>query len=154
MIQRIQSLYWLGSIICLSFLNFGLDVFKFETKNAVYEFDFYSCLKLENGKLISEKSQWIYPASMLITVLIIVAIFLHKKIKTQLNLSNRITFGITFLFIIITINAYSGAFVDNPKSVIFAPGYYLMFISIVFSYLASWSVKKDKNLLDSVDRIR
>ena len=154
MLQRIQSLYWLGAIICLSFLNFGLDVFRFETKDAVYEFDFYSVVKFVNNKVVSEKTVWIYPASIFLTVLIIVAIFFYKNIKTQLNLSNRIKFGVTFFLIIVTTNAYSGAIVNNPKSVVFGSGYYLMLLAIIFTYLASWSVKKDKKLLDSVDRIR
>ena len=154
MLQRIHSLYWLGAIICLSFLNFGLDVFRFETKDAVYEFDFYSVVKFVNNKAVSEKTIWIYPASIFVTLLISVVIFLFKNLKTQLNLSNRIKFGITFLFIIITTNAYLGVFVSNPKSVVFGSGYYLMLLAIIFTYLASWSVKKDKKLLDSVDRIR
>ena len=154
MIQRIQSLYWLGAIICLIFLNFGLDVFRFETKNAVYEFDFYSVVKFVNNKVVSEKTVWIYPASIFLTVLIIVAIFFYKNIKIQLNLSNRIKFGVTFFLIIVTTNAYLGVFVSNPKSVVFGSGYYLMLLAIIFTYLASWSVKKDKKLLDSVDRIR
>ena len=154
MIQRIQSLYWLGAIICLSFLNFGLDVFMFETKDAVYEFDFYSEVKFANGKVVSEKMIWIYPATILVTVFILIAIFSYKRLKVQFKMSNRIKFGLTFMLIFLTLNAYLGVFVKNTETVVLGPGYFLFAIAVVFTYLASWGVKKDKKLLDSVDRIR
>ncbi len=154
MIQRVQSLYWLAAAICLSFLNFGMNVFTFKTKDAIYEFDFYSIVKFVNDKEISEKIIWIYPVSIFFTVLIVVSIFLFKKIKVQLKLSNRIKFGLSFIFFVLTLNAYLGVFVKNTESVVLGPGYFVLAIAVVFSYLASWRVKKDKKLLDSVDRIR
>ena len=33
-------------------------------------------------------------------------------------------------------------------------GFYALFLSLIFSFLATQGVKKDKKLLDSVDRIR
>ena len=154
MLQRIQSLYWLGAIICLSFLNFGLDVFRFETKDAVYEFDFYSVVKLVNNKAVNEKTIWIYPACILFTVFIIIAIFSYKRLKGQYKMSNRIKFALTFMFFMLTVNAYAGIFVKNTNAVVLGPGYFLFAIAVIFTYLASWGVKKDKKLLDSVDRIR
>ena len=154
MLQRIQSLYWLGAIICLSFLNFGLDVFRFETKDAVYEFDFYSVVKFVNNKAVSEKTIWIYPACILFTVFIIIAIFSYKRLKGQYKMSNRIKFALTFMFFMLTVNAYASIFVKNTNAVVLGPGYFLFAIAVIFTYLASWGVKKDKKLLDSVDRIR
>ena len=154
MIQRIQSLYWLGAAICLSFLNFGLNVFTFETKDGMYEFDFYKLVKFEAGKVVSEKMIWIYPATILVTVFILIAIFSYKRLNGQYKMSNRIKFGLTFMLIFITLNAYLGVFVKNTETVVLGPGYFLFAIAVVFSYLASWGVKKDKKLLDSVDRIR
>jgi hypothetical protein len=154
MLQRIQSLYWLGAIICLSFLNFGLDVFRFETKDAVYEFDFYSVVKFVNNKAVNEKTIWIYPACILFTVFIIIAIFSYKRLKGQYKMSNRIKFALTFMFFMLTVNAYAGIFVKNTNAVVLGPGYFLFAIAVILTYLASWGVKKDKKLLDSVDRIR
>ena len=154
MLQRIQSLYWLGAIICLSFLNFGLDVFRFETKDAVYEFDFYSVVKFVNNKAVNEKTIWIYPACILFTVFIIIAIFSYKRLKGQYKMSNRIKFALTFMFFMLTVNAYAGIFVKNTNAVVLGPGYFLFAIALIFTYLASCGVKKDKKLLDSVDRIR
>ena len=154
MIQRIQSLYWLGAIICLSFLNFGLNVFKFKTKDAIYEFDFYKLVKFVNQKAVNEKTIWIYAATIFFTVLIVVAFFLFKKLKVQYRLSNRIKVGLTFMLFVLTLNAYMGIFVNNTESVVLGPGYFIFVLAIIFCYLASWGVKKDKKLLDSVDRIR
>jgi len=154
MLQRIQSLYWLGAIICLSFLNFGINVFTFKTKDAIYEFDFYSSVKFVHNTSVSEKTIWIYPATLFFTILIVVTIFLFKKLKVQHRLSNRIKVGLTFMLFVLTLNAYMGIFVNNTESVVLGPGYYLFAIAVVFTYLASWGVKKDKKLLDSVDRIR
>ena len=65
MIQRIQSLYWLGAIICLSFLNFGATIFEFKMKNSTI---FYSVFKIEeiiNGKIISSNPKYYYLVFMM-----------------------------------------------------------------------------------------
>ena len=69
-------------------------------------------------------------------------------------MSNRIKFALTFMFFMLTVNAYAGIFVKNTNAVVLGPGYFLFAIAVIFTYLASWGVKKDKKLLDSVDRIR
>jgi hypothetical protein len=63
-----------------------------------------------------------------------------------------------FLTILITIQfilfSYSGMIVSNPASVKLNFWISLLLIACVFSVLAYLGVKKDKSLLDSVDRIR
>jgi len=154
MIQRIQSLYLLGAVICLSFLNFGVNVFTFETKEGSYEMNFYKLLKYTEGKVVSEKMIWIYPASILFTVFVLITIFSFKRLKAQLKMSNRIKFGLAFMLILLTINAYAGIFVKACENVKLGIGYYLFVLSVILTFLASWNIKKDKKLLDSVDRIR
>lgn len=154
MLQRIQSLYWLGATICLSFLNFGLNVFTFESKDGIYEFDFYKLVKLEHGKVVHEKMIWVYPVSIVFTVFLVITIFSYKNLRNQIRFGNRINIALITLFVAITINVYLGIFVKNTNSVIPKLGYFLLASSIILNYLATLSAKKDKKLLDSVDRIR
>ena len=50
--------------------------------------------------------------------------------------------------------SYSGMIVSNPSTIKLKFWVALLLVSFVFSVLAYLGVKKDKSLLDSVDRIR
>lgn len=154
MIQRVQSLYWLGAAICLGFLNFGLNLFEFKTKHSVYEFDFFSLIEIVNGKVVNSQSKFHFIFSISIFVLITVALFSYKNLKRQLKLSQTISFFTLMLFIEITVLGFGGFLLDNTKSIVPSLGYYLLPIILILNFLAQKGVKKDKKLLDSVDRIR
>ena len=154
MIQRVQSLYWLGAVVCLSFLNFGLNLFEFKSKKSNYEFDFFSLTEFVNGKVVNSQSEFHAIFSITIFVLIVVAIFSYKNLKRQLKLSQTISFFTFMLFIEITAFGYGGFLLKNAESIITSLGYYLLPIIFILNFLAQKGVKKDKKLLDSVDRIR
>lgn len=154
MIQRIQSLYWLVAAICLSFVNFGMNIFSFKIKDTVYEFDFYSLTEFVNGKIVKSQAKFHTILSITIFVLIVVAIFSYKNLKRQLKLSQTISFLTLMLFIEITLSAYGGLLINNAESIVPNFGYYLLPITLILNFLAQKGVKKDKKLLDSVDRIR
>ncbi len=154
MIQRVQSLYWLGAAICLGFLNFGLNLFEFKTKHSVYEFDFFSLTEFVNGKIVKSQFKFHAVFSITIFVLIVVVIFSYKNLKRQLKLSQIISFFTLMLFIEITVFAYGGLLLSNAESIVPSFGFYLLPIIFILNFLAQKGVKKDKKLLDSVDRIR
>jgi hypothetical protein len=58
-------------------------------------------------------------------------------------------------FLVFTTFGFTDGFiVTNAKSIIPGISYYMLIGAIIFNFLALQAVKKDKNLLDSVDRIR
>lgn len=157
MIQRIQSLYWLGAAICLSFLNFGVSVLSFNGKDFHYEFSLFGWKKFDaTNKMIGENDMHFYLLTIVIFALIIQAIFSYKSLKRQLKLANLIIYihALVVLFLV-SVFAFGkkmfGLAYDTTEVTI---GFYGIFLSLIFSFLAMQGVKKDKKLLDSVDRIR
>ena len=154
MVQRVQSLYWLGAAICLSFLNFGLNLFELKTNKSIYEFDLFSLTEIVNGKVVHAEFKFHFIFTITIFILIGVAIFSFKNLKRQLKLSQTISFFTLIFFIEITVLGFGGLLLDNAKSIVPSLGYYLLPIILMLNFLAQKGVKKDKILLDSVDRIR
>lgn len=157
MIQRVQSLYWLAAAICLSFLNFGVSVLSFKGKDFQYEFSFFGWEKFDGAnKMIGENDMHFYLFTILIFAFMIQAIFSYKSLKRQLKLANLIVYlhAVVILFLVAVFAFGKKMFGLEFDSTEVSLGFYALFLSLVFSFLATQGVKKDKKLLDSVDRIR
>jgi uncharacterized membrane protein YhdT len=72
----------------------------------------------------------------------------------QLTLAKWTIFLNLMIVFIHVLFSYSGMIVSNPSSIKLNFSIAFLLISCVFSVLAYLGVKKDKSLLDSVDRIR
>lgn len=104
--------------------------------------------------------EWMQPEDNIITLLLflisavlsIVTIFLFKNRKTQMKVTG---FNILWNILLIGYLAYSltslpGGFSDSEKGIgLFAP-----FISILMLVIANRFIKKDEELVKSVDRFR
>ena len=157
MIQRIQSLYWLGAAICLTFLNFGVSVLNFNAKDFHYEFSLFGWKKMDaTNKIIGENDMHFYLLTVVLFAFIIQAIFSYKSIKRQLKLANLIIYlhALVILFLVSVFAFGKKIFGLEYDATEVSLGFYALFISLIFSFLATQGVKKDKKLLDSVDRIR
>jgi hypothetical protein len=157
MIQRVQSLYWLAAAICLSFLNFGVSVLNFNGKDFEYEFSLFGWKKFDSAnKMIGENDMHFYLITILIFAFMIQAIFSYKSLKRQLKLANLIVYlqGLVILFLVAVFAFGKKMFGLEFDSTKVSLGFYALSLSLVFSFLATQGVKKDKKLLDSVDRIR
>jgi hypothetical protein len=157
MIQRIQSLYWLGAAICLSFLNFGVSVLNFNGKDFNYEFSLFGWKKYDAAnKMVGENDMHFYLVTILIFAFIIQAIFSFKNIKRQMKLGKLVIYLhiLVIIFIASVFVLGKSIFGLTYDSVQASLGVPLLSLSFVLSTTAFNSVKKDKKLLDSVDRIR
>jgi hypothetical protein len=157
MIQRIQSLYWLGAAICLTFLNFGVSMLNFNGKDFHYEFYLFGWKKLDaSNKIIGGNDMYFYIATILIFAFIVQAIFSFKSLKRQMKLANVIIYlhALVVLFLVSLFAFGKQMFGLEYETTEVSFGFYALFLSLIFSFLATQGVKKDKKLLDSVDRIR
>jgi len=135
MIQRIQSIYLL---IVAMFSGIGV---------------YYSTL--ENNKLFVGKDfDNIYILSLFASVIVlsIITIFLFNNRKLQFVL---VRFNILINIILLGVFGYytqtfSGETLVSEKEIELV----IPFISIVFLYLANKAIKKDEDLVKSVDRLR
>lgn len=136
MLQRIQTIYLLGVLINSTALPYLLGVWTSVDGVVMYAKDYPSI-------------QGVFLFSAMFTIL---SIFSYKKRKNQFVFGR---FNIIFNFILLGLFVYqslnlSGETNVSEKGI----GMLIPLISIVFLALANKAIKKDEDLVKSVDRIR
>ncbi|MBP6038596.1 MAG: DUF4293 domain-containing protein [Flavobacterium sp.] len=139
MIQRIQTLYMTLSAIATGALPFVFELWTLKTDN--------------QATAVFLTSSAIYLSLFgLVTLLAIISIFSFKKRQNQFVL-NRLTMIFNFIllgfFVYRSLNL-SGETMVSEKGI----GMFLPAISIVLLVLANKAIKKDEDLVKSVDRLR
>ena len=139
MIQRIQTFYMMLSAIATGALPFVFELWTLNTDN--------------QATAVFITSSAIYLSLFgLVTLLSIISIFSFKKRQNQFVL-NRLTMIFNFIllgfFVYRSLNL-SGETVVSEKGI----GMFLPAISIVLLVLANKAIKKDEDLVKSVDRLR
>lgn len=139
MIQRIQTLYMMLSAIATGALPFVFELWTLKTDN--------------QATAVFLTSSAIYLSLFgLVTLLAIISIFSFKKRQNQFVL-NRLTMIFNFIllgfFVYRSLNL-SGETMVSEKGI----GMFLPAISIVLLVLANKAIKKDEDLVKSVDRLR
>ena len=141
MIQRIQTLYWSVAILLVIVVFLISNVIEFQIK----------------GEVSSVKSSFIFILLSLIFILsAVLSILNFKKIKKQLQFAKltiifSLFLGIYLVFIKFLAHKIYGFETSTIKLDI---GFYLTLVTLPLSFLAYSGVKRDKNLLDSLDRLR
>ena len=156
MLQRIQTVYWLLSVVCLGILLSGVKLVTFKKENQIFELTIYKLNQINpsNGKVETSGNNYHFLIVLLLIVFILFTIFSFKSLKKQLNLSKWVMSSLlTFILIFFTFS-YTGQIVNNSSEISFNFSSAFLLIGFVFSVLAYLGVRKDKSLLDSVDRIR
>ena len=139
MLQRIQTLYMTLSVLVTSALPFVFELWTLKTGNqATAVFITTSVLYLSLFGLV--------------TLLTIISIFSFKKRQNQF-VFNRLTMIFNFIllgfFVYRSLNLSGETFVSEKGIGMFLPA-----ISIVLLVLANKAIKKDEDLVKSVDRLR
>ncbi|ARV09104.1 hypothetical protein BTO05_05435 [Winogradskyella sp. PC-19] len=136
MIQRIQTLYLL--------IAFGISA------GLIFVFDLYTDI---NQGLVFAKDNYLYLGLFLGSALLsLISIFSFKNRKSQFVLGRL---NIILNFILLGVFVYqslslSGETLVSEKGI----GMILPIFSIVFLVLANKAIKKDEDLVKSVDRLR
>ncbi len=150
MIQRIQHLYFGFVIINLSILLSGLEIGTYQAKEMPHQFTIY-------GFFQGKEVLWGFPFYLVIIALVALLIFTiskFKKIGLQLKLI-KFTFLFYLLFVVGITSLFLFKLMPNvPDSVSFGLGYYLLILGLPFTYLGLRGIMRDKNLLDSYNRLR
>lgn len=135
MVQRIQSIYL---VIVALLAGFGI----------------YSPLWIKNKLIVVKGFDNIYILALFASVIVlsVLTIFLFKNRKLQFVL---VRFNILINIILLGVFGYytqtlSGETLVSEKEI----GLIIPFVSIVFLYLANKAIRKDEELVKSVDRLR
>ncbi|GGI58200.1 DUF4293 domain-containing protein [Winogradskyella haliclonae] len=136
MIQRIQTLYLLVAVVISAGLIFVFDLYTDKNQVLVFAKDNYMYLGLFLGSAL----------------LSLISIFSFKNRKSQFVLGRL---NIILNFILLGVFVYqslnlSGETLVSEKGI----GLILPIFSIVFLVLANKAIKKDEDLVKSVDRLR
>ena len=143
MIQRIQTIYFLLASLISGVLSFFVDIWETNNQGLLLA-DLWS---KEGFELKTVPLLFIVS-----TVVTFFAIFKFKNRRLQLNLGrmailiNLILLGL-FIYLLLTL---SGEALVSKKDI----GMFLPLVTIVFVFLANKAVKKDEDLVKSVDRLR
>ena len=160
MIQRIQTLFLLGVIICMALVTVfpiwekaNVDI-KF-TLDAFYWQEYH----LTDGSIweVTETKPIFYLGGLgaVICLVALYSIFQFKKRITQIKLGALNAFLMMGFIALATYFIYQGENKIGLESKgVFKPGYFLPLAAMIFNSLANRFIKKDEQLVRSVDRIR
>lgn len=157
MIQRIQTVYLLLSMTFVAMVTFGANIFQFDAVETSYRL---SALALNQydaaGELIVIDPSYLYVAGLTLLILSIFTIITYKNQKRQLAIG-QFTAVLYFIFLVLMIIAsFMGADLTGEQQVTrsFGFGFYAFIIGLPLLILANIGIKRDKKLLDSVNRLR
>ncbi|MGV3632038.1 MAG: DUF4293 domain-containing protein [Bacteroidota bacterium] len=157
MIQRIQTLYLTISIICLAAVSFGMAVLNLEDKGFHGFVSAYGkTVFTHEGEIHAVLFRPLFIIPLILVLLCAWTIFSFKKLKLQLQLG-RLTFllytvGIALLVLYNEMAEPVTKGVETHYS--FAPGFYVFVAGLPFVFLANLAIRKDKRLIDSLNRLR
>ena len=144
MIQRIQSLYLILAAVCSLGLTYVFDLWVNMQGMSYFVFDMFD----EN-----EINLKIIPVLFLVSgVLSVLSIFLYSKRKNQFVL-NRLNILVNFILLGVLLYhllTLSGESQISEKGI----GVFLPILVVVLLAIANRAIKKDEDLVKSVDRLR
>ena len=153
MIQRVQSVYLIISAI-ITLLIFYFPIADLTTATETYSFWYRGLYGiLLDKEVLIEHSTPLAILYLLTLMLIISTIFLYKLRPVQMKLCfiniilTIICVGLTLVYLFIVYSDFKA----NVQFKLFA---LLPFVSVFFLYMAYRGIKKDEELVKSVDRIR
>lgn len=157
MIQRIQTVYLLLAVACMSSI-FAFNLASFQDSEAMmYEIDLYQLTSLND--LTETKVQNGLPAVVLITsaiglLLFTVLQYRNRGRQTQMARMSYILIllSVAAMWWIINTNYWTSTYVGHGFN--YSVGFYLPFAAIAFTWLANRSIKQDDDLVRSLDRLR
>jgi hypothetical protein len=146
------------AIILLSVLTFGVTIFSFVGETSRFNFNAFGIVEtdLVSGKQLSYESFPLYIGTIALTLLCFLAVMAYKSLARQFKLGRTI-FGLYFLSVIgiILISMYGKGLIDTPTTGReLGVGFYCLIAGFPFTFLANIGIKRDKSLLESLDRLR
>jgi len=139
-------------------VTFGSTLFSFLNEISRFSFGTYGIVEysLENDKVIGTTSFPFFIGTIALILLCFLCIMSYKNLNRQFKLG-RMIFGIYFLMLIVVVLlSYFGDSMLDAKTTSREMGLgFLLFVAgFPFTFLANIGIKRDKELLSSLDRLR
>lgn len=159
MIQRIQTVYYIISMFLLGILLSGMDLLRFVTTDSYYSFNVHGITQhFTDSKLtpVQTKSVPLYLSVIGLILLQFVVIMSYKNLNRQFQLARSIFF--LYLLILIAFVVFASIGYSPSKSIEttreLGLGFIFLVLGFPFAFLGQIAIKRDKKLLDSLNRLR
>lgn len=159
MLQRIQTLYLLLAIIAIA-LTFVFDLCQYSVGDRSFVMDLYSIVELPSKEVVAKPAFGIWNVLLLtlVELLLIATVMLYKRRKLQLrliHLNYLLLAGTIVLLFFGMENSVQRLPVEGGEATIgYGFGWLMPAVAVAFSFLAARGIKKDEELVRSVDRLR
>ena len=154
MIQRIQTLYFIIAALLVDFPFIGSDFFSIRFGTEEVEVTSFYTKNVVSQSVISTNYSWIF--QVIIIFLLILTIFSFKNRKRQIQfgwfsfaLHLFSTVWIALSTILLTVNTS-----NIEEKITLEMGFFSFASAFLFIFLGIQGVRKDKALVDSINRIR
>lgn len=158
MIQRVQTIYLGLVIILLSIVTVGSPLFSFVNETSRFTFNSWGITEysIANGKVLSTNTFPIFIGLLAIVLLSFICLMAYKNVNRQFKLGRTVFYlYLLSLIAIFLLSLYGGGLLEiETTSREMGIGYWLFIAGFPFTFLANIGIKKDKKLLDSLDRLR
>jgi prepilin signal peptidase PulO-like enzyme (type II secretory pathway) len=158
MIQRVQTIYLLLVAIfsaLTSFFNLAIYTLNDEL---LFSYSIYAITPADGSEAL-QPGNWL-PQTLLLTIVVLLSIFTiskYKNRKLQLKIG-AINYLLLAAFIISSyfsiMNMSELLEMGDEVKTIYHIGFYLPIVAVSFQFLANRGIKKDEELVKSVDRLR
>lgn len=157
MLQRVQTIYLAITIILLAVVSLGVELFSLLNDDARFTFNSYGFTTTNlDGEVIAHSHFPFYLGTIALLLLSFICLMSYKNLDRQLKLGRSI-FGIYFLMVVgMVILTYVGDSFTHAETNTreLGLGFFLFVIGFPFTFLANIGIKRDKRLLDSLNRLR
>jgi len=156
MIQRIQTIYFIIVMVLLSALLSGVEIFGFTANKGYFTYSVYGVqfAKTAQGKVENIQGSVLFYFVILFVLFIYYALMSYKNLKKQFRLARLVFWIYAAGLIAILVTASLGVLVPSAVGIQLGIGYYMAVVGLPFTYFALKGVQKDKEILESLDRLR
>ncbi len=158
MIQRVQTLYLSMAFILLVIVATGVTFFSYVADGVRYSFDAFGIThaNVETGELIGHTDTFAFIGIITLGLMCVATVLSYKALDRQLK-TGRILFFLYFLAVIgvVLASIMGDKFLGVEAGVReMGLGFVLFIAGFPFTFLANLGIKRDKRVLDSLDRLR
>jgi amino acid transporter len=157
MIQRIQSVYYAIAAICIIIASFGSSIYVFTGKSATFILTGFGVAGYDaKFTLVSLNSYPYYLVGIALVLLLTITFLSYKNVARQLKLGRLVLFLYFILLILLLLGSFLGSYLTAEEELTrgLGLGFFMFIIGFPFVFLGNIGVKRDKTLLDSLDRLR
>lgn len=159
MIQRLQTVFYLLAIIMLAIPLMGLRLVSFSTGSWSQDITLFGnrgtadAIEAELDPLPDLPLYWL---NLIVILLVAITIFSFKNLKRQQLLGKVSLLGCLMTFVVFGCAVYN----DYQFTRVLKPFVdlgivlHMTIAAVLFILLGNWRVRKDRNLLDSTNRLR